>query len=258
MSPPDTLAPSLFNESAAVESEPLRQPRTLVDLMYEGFYLLFLLKNRNPPQDAPAFTVRIKQFLDKFEREARKLNISPDDIYAAKYAFCAATDETILASQFNIRSDWERQPLQLIFFGEQLAGENFFTMLESLREQGARRLQALEVFHLCLLLGFQGKYMLEGPEKLSYLTARLGDEITHLKGKRAAFAPFWKIPDQIKHLIKNEIPLWMLVSTFVLFGMLAFLGFKWLLARESAAALEPYQNVVQLAPRAAHVTVTLP
>lgn len=258
MSAPDTLAPSLFLEPAAAESAPLRQPRTLVDLMYEGFYLLFLLKNRNPPQDAAAFTARIKQFLDKFEREARKLHISPDDIYAAKYAFCAATDETILASQFNIRNEWERQPLQLVFFGEQLAGENFFTMLESLREQGARRLQALEVFHLCLLLGFQGKYMLEGPEKLSYLTARLGDEITHLKGKRAVFAPFWKIPDQIKHLIKNEIPLWMIVSTFALLGMLAFLGFQWLLARESQAALAPYQNVVQLAPRAAHVTITLP
>lgn len=256
-----TLAPSLFGgrgPTAAPRAEMARQPRTLVDLMYDGFYLLFLLKNRNPPQDAAVFTERVKDFLDKFEREAKKLQVSPDEIYAAKYAFCAAVDETVLASQFNIRSSWERQPLQLVFFRDQLAGENFFVMLESLRQQGAARLQALEVFHLCLLLGFQGKYLLEGPEKLGYLTSRLGDEIAHLKGKRAQFAPFWMLPDQIKHLLKNEIPLWIIVSVFALVGVLAFLGLDWLLTRETEQALLAYNNVVQLAPRAAHVTITLP
>lgn len=257
----NTLAPSLFGGAApapAQRAEPARQPRRLVDLMYDGFYLLFLLKNRNPPQDASVFTERVKDFLDKFEREAKKLQISPDEIYAAKYAFCAAVDETILASQFNVRNAWERQPLQLVFFGDQLAGENFFAMLESLREHGAARLQALEVFHLCLLLGFQGKYLLEGPEKLGYLTARLGEEIAHLKGKRAQFAPYWKLPDQIKHLLKNEVPLWIIVAAFALIGLLAFIGLDWLLTRETQQALASYNNVVQLAPRAAHVTITLP
>lgn len=53
-----------------------------------------------------------------------------------------------------------------------------------------------------------GKYLLEGPEKLAYLTARLGDEIAHMKGKRAAFAPHWPLPDQIAHRLKREVPVW--------------------------------------------------
>ncbi len=35
---------------------------------------------------------------------------------------------------------------------------------------------------MCLLLGFEGRYTLDGHEKLSYLTARLGDEIAHMRG----------------------------------------------------------------------------
>jgi type VI secretion system protein ImpK len=65
------------------------------------------------------------------------------------------------------------------------------------------RLQALEVFHMCLLLGFQGKYALEGTEKLGYLTARLGDEILHLQGRRSAFAPHWAPPIRSASCVRN-------------------------------------------------------
>jgi type VI secretion system protein ImpK len=82
-------------------------------------------------------------------------------VYAAKFAYCAAVDEMVLSSQFKIRADWERRPLQLVLFGEQLAGE-VLPVSGGCRAQGAARLQSLEVFHMCLLLGFQGKYLLEG------------------------------------------------------------------------------------------------
>jgi type VI secretion system protein ImpK len=72
---------------------------------------------------------------------------------------------------------------------------------------------------MCLLLGFQGRYMLEGTEKLNYLTSRLGDEIAHLKGKRGGFAPH---------------------------------------GRTSEARMNAYSDVVKMAPRAANLTITLP
>ena len=62
---------------------------------------------------------------------------------------------------------------------------------------GSQHLQALEVFHICLLLGFQGRYILEGSEKLSYFTSRLGDEIAHMKGTRGGFAPRVERPNRI-------------------------------------------------------------
>lgn len=235
-----------------------RHSRSLLDLMYDGFYLLFLLRSRNAPTEAAAFTDRVRQFLDEFERNAKRLNIGTDDIFAAKYAYCAALDEQILTSSFAIRQSWERQPLQLTLFGEQLAGEHFFTKLEELRAQGAARLPALEVFYMCLLLGFRGKFMLDGQEKLSYLVARVGDEIAHFKGKRAAFAPHWPPPDNVRHALRSQVPVWVFVSVFALCGLLAFLGLRGLLDRQTSQRILPYTGIVKLAPKAAHFTITLP
>jgi len=176
-----SYAPSLFGDNAPApmhtpaSTDSAFQARSLLDLLYDGFFMLFLLKNGRKPDSASEFSTKIQEFLSDFERGAKKLNIAAEDVYAAKFAYCAAVDEMVLSSQFKIRADWERRPLQLVLFGEQLAGEKFFQYLEECRAQGAARLQSLEVFHMCLLLGFQVKYLLEGPEKLAYLTARLGD-----------------------------------------------------------------------------------
>jgi type VI secretion system protein ImpK len=258
-----TQAPSLFNGGTsaspmATSASTPREARTLLDLMYDGFYLLFLLRAKQGPSDADAFRTHIKEFLTGVERGASKLGSSAEDVHLCKYAFCATVDETILLSQFNARETWQRQPLQLQFFGEQLAGEQFFVKLEALRREGAARIQILEVFHMCLLMGFQGKYIIEGSEKLNYLTARLGDEIAHLKGSRAAFAPHWAPPDQVSHRLKNDVPLWVIASVFALLGVLAFSGLRWQLGRSTERDLAAYQEVVKLAPQAAHVTITLP
>nr|WP_047197595.1 type IVB secretion system protein IcmH/DotU [Caldimonas brevitalea] len=234
------------------------EARTLLDLMYDGFYMLFLLKNKHAPLDAELFREKVKDFLKEFERGADRLKAPSEDVYLAKYAFCALVDEAVLMSQFKVRDAWERQPLQLQFFGEQLAGENFFERLEELRRQGAARVQTLEVFHMCLLLGFQGKYLLEGTEKLNYLTARLGDEISHLKGQRAGFAPHWAPPDQVRHTLKNEVPLWVIGSVFALLGLVAFLGLRWSLGSSTRSELSAYQDLIKLPPKAAHLTITLP
>jgi len=259
LSPPSLLGPSFVPGATPpplVNTE--GSAHTLLDLMYDGFYALFMLKNRCAPQNEQEFFDKMKAFLDDFDRQAKKLGASPDDIHAAKYAFCAAVDEIILRSQFNIRAAWERRPLQLAMFGEQLAGENFFIRLEELRAQGAARLQALEVFHMCLLLGFQGKYLIDGPEKLNYLTARLGDEIARMKGKSSGFAPHAERPDQIINRIKSDVPMWVVCSVLALVAISGYLGLHTMLSRTAQASMLGYSDIVKMAPRAAHLIITLP
>ncbi|MGH6648109.1 type IVB secretion system protein IcmH/DotU [Aquabacterium sp.] len=247
-----TTAPTLMATPRA------QQASSLLDLMYDGFYLLFLLKAKHAPIEAEVFRERVKQFLTAFERGATRMHATSDDIYACKYAFCATVDEAMLMSSFKARESWQRLPLQLQFFGEQLAGEQFFTKLEDLRSQGVARIGALEVFHMCLLLGFQGKYLIEGTEKLGYLTSRLGDEIARLKGKRAGFAPHWAAPDQVSHQLKHEVPLWVIASVFGLLSLLAFVGLRWNLNHFTQQSLAEHHDIVQLAPQVANITVTLP
>lgn len=182
---------------------------TLRGLLEDGIYLLFLLRDGNAPETLGTFTQRIDGFLADFERHARNFGKPGEAIEHAKYAFCSLLDEIILASDFEIREEWERMPLQLRLFGEHLAGEAFFERLETLRIDPARNIEALEVFQTCLLLGFQGKYLLEGEEKLAYLTHRVGQEIRQVRGGKAEFAPHWKLPHRFPAYIRNELPIWL-------------------------------------------------
>ena len=232
--------------------------RSLLDLMSDGFYLLMLLKRGQLPSAEAPFVESIKRFLDGTERGAVKLGIGSEDVYAAKYAFCAALDEAILSQPSDLREEWERNPLQLRLFGEHLAGEHFFDRLEQLRAQGAPRLPSLEVYYYCLLLGFEGKYRLEGPEKLGYLTARLGDEIAYLKGKRAPFAPHWAPPDRVQHALRRVTPIWAPVAVVGIGAALAFLAFSTLAARDTDRQLAQYNQVVQMPADTAQLTITLP
>ncbi|MCY7314789.1 MAG: type IVB secretion system protein IcmH/DotU [Rubrivivax sp.] len=218
----------------------------------------FLLKNRYTPGDAEAFRARLREFLTQVERGAKRIDTSNEDLYLAKYAWCALMDEMVLSQQGALTEQWRRNPLQLELFGEQLAGEAFFDKLESLRAQGAAKVQVLEVFHMCLLMGFQGKYLIEGTEKLGYLTARLGDEIATHKGQRAAFAPHAYAGDQVRHKLRADVPLWVMGSVLALAALLAFLGMRWALAQRTQAELAPFAQVITLPAQSANVTITLP
>lgn len=243
---------------AARHPEAGARPQRLRDIMYEGFYALFLLKNGCGPQDKVAFADNMTAFLGDVDKHAKALGIAAEDVTAAKYAFCSAVDEIILRSSYAVREAWETRPLQLRVFGDQLAGEHFFHRLEDLRAKGAVHIEALEVFHMCLLLGFQGRYALDGRDKLDYLVARLGDEIARMRGRTRGFAPHAARPDQVVNRLRSDLSLWVLGAVFTMAGLCAYLGFRTLLAHDTAAALAQYNDLVKLPPKAAHVTITLP
>lgn len=260
-------APSLFDsgdigQGAHASLQLKAVQKSLLDYLHEGFYLVFLLKNGYVPENANQLQQQIKELLADFETMARRANFAADNIHDAKYAFCALVDETIMIQQAPafepIKAKWEINPIQLSLFGSQLAGEQFFTILENLRAQGVQRLPALEVMHYCLLLGFQGKYRLEAPEKINYLVARLGDEIDYLKGKKREFAPFWAIPDQIRHVIRNEIPVGFILLLLALLSTLAFAGIYYQLGKSRQQAMAPFSQVIAEPEQQANLTIYLP
>ena len=240
-----TLSPPL--------ATPLATPAapTLKEMMEDGVYLLFLLRNGNPPSTQVEFNKRVDGFLSTYEKNARNFGKTPEAIHDAKYAFCALMDEIVLSSDFAIRDDWERAPLQLRLFGEHLAGEGFFDKLETLRLNPDKNVETLEVFHTCLILGFQGRYLLEGTEKLNYLIARLGQEIAHARGGIPEFAPHWKLPFRFNDFVRHELPLWLYFALLSGVAVVIFLLYYWILGSQSDAltsAVTPPPASTQLPP----------
>lgn len=208
--------------------------------------------------DEAALKEKVHAYLAEFDREARKLRAAGDDIEAAKYAYCAALDEIILGAQLAMSEFWQKRPLQLVVFGDQLAGEHFFDRLEALRVKGVARVQALQVFHMCLLMGFKGRHAHEAGDRLNYLTARLGEEIAHMKGKSRGFAPRAERPDQIVNKLRGEVPLWALSAVFALIALGVYGGLKSSLDHATLNRMASYADLVKLAPKPANLTITLP
>lgn len=240
---------------AARTPAPRVQPPSQLDLMYEGFYALHLIRSGAGIGEPDAFRHKTLAFLDEFTRQARIHGHDADTIEASKHAFCATLDELVFRHIPALRSAWELRPLQLELFGDQLSGDNFFQRLEDLRLRGTSQLAALEVFHMCLLLGFQGRYILDGQEKLRFLTARLGDEIALLKGGRAPFAPHAGRPDHVEHPLRRRASGWTVAAVMAGFALVGYLGLYLLLTRTADAMLK---NVDTLMQPNANITIHLP
>ncbi len=223
----ETVAPAPDNTIALSSAGP-----SLRELMEDGIYLLFLLKDGNAPGGAAEFNRRVDQFLAQLDRNARNFGKSMDAVGQARYAFCALLDEIVLSSDIGLRQEWESMPLQLRLFGEHLAGEGFFSRLEQLRLDPAANIEALEVFYTCLLLGFQGRYLLEGEEKLGYLTQKLGQEIQQVRGGKAPFAPNWQLPQRFQAFVRHELPLWLYFALLAVVTVVIWGGYQWLLGQQ--------------------------
>lgn len=256
MTQPGLLLPHAAPDPCPAPADDARP--SLVDLLYDGFYLIFLLRNGKSPNGSLIFSGQVTHFLAEFTDEARRHHHAPEDIHDAKYAFCALVDETVLSARNGIREEWQRRPLQLTLFGDQLAGEHFFDRLQTARDAGRARLPSLEVFHMCLLLGFKGRYLIEGTEKADYLSAQLGNQIAHLKGRHAPFAPHWRSPDSIAHRLRRRVPLWALLSLVVLAGVLGYAVFRSQLDARTSAELISYSGLIHYSHALPHFTITLP
>ncbi|MBS1211622.1 MAG: type / secretion system protein DotU family, partial [Proteobacteria bacterium] len=96
--------------------------------------------------------------LRNFENQALQRGVGQDHVRIASYALCSLLDETILNTPWGAQSIWGHQSLLVIFHKEAWGGEKFFQILARAMQQPANSLELLELLHLCLSLGFEGKY----------------------------------------------------------------------------------------------------
>jgi type VI secretion system protein ImpK len=153
--------------------------------------------NRQPVNNGQEFRVAMRGQLAKCEKEAISKAYMPDDVRLATFAVVAFLDESVLNSSNSAFTDWARMPLQEELYGHQLAGETFFQNLEGmLRRNDSQDLaDLLEVYLLCLQLGYRGRYDLSGQESLRPLTDSVAEKMFRIRGRRMGFSPSWAVPE---------------------------------------------------------------
>jgi type VI secretion system protein ImpK len=188
-----------------------------------------LRANRQVAADAASFRVQIKQLLGEADQEARRVGYDGDTVKLAVYALIVFMDESVLNSQQPMFAEWPRKPLQEEVFGGHTGGEVFFQYLKDLlaRPDSQDVADLLEVYQLCLLLGFVGRYSARDKGDLHGLTQQAGEKIRRIKGGDADLSPAWAPPaDEIVPMVKDP---WIRRLGYTAAGLFAFAVVMWII-----------------------------
>jgi len=209
------------------------KPR-LTDLATDLLGLAVQIHAGGDPGDAEEVRRRVDRALYRLELDAREAGIPDREVEAAKYALCAFLDETILVSTLPMREQWSAHTLQLDLFGEHLAGEGFFQRLAEMGKGLAEHEQAAEVYYLCLALGFEGKYRLEGVEGLRRLTGELRADLERLhKGDDALSPPPPAGEGGIGGEVRRSLPPWVALAVSGALLVMLYSGYAVWLHRDA-------------------------
>lgn len=106
---------------------------------------------------------RLRGVVDEMLRRAAVLGFSHQDAQDMAYALVALLDEVALSRPEPYRAFWMSNLLQLQYFNENVAGDGFFQRLQAIRKD-PHRAEVLQIYYLCMLFGFQGRYRIRGGE----------------------------------------------------------------------------------------------
>jgi type VI secretion system protein ImpK len=167
--------------------------------LQEAFTVAVRLRaGRQVAADAVSFRAHVKQVLAASDQRSRAVGYDGETVKLAVYAFIALLDESVLNSANPIFAEWSRQPLQEEVFGEHMAGENFFRTVQDLlaRQDSEALADLLEVYQLCLLVGFHGRYGSDAGG-LHAVNAAIAAKIARIRSGApgtAELAPDWRLP----------------------------------------------------------------
>jgi type VI secretion system protein ImpK len=110
--------------------------------------------------NAEGFRNSIRAALKSAMEQAKALGYSSEVIQLSFFAVVSLLDESVLKLQSPAFAEWAKRPMQEEMFGHSRAGEVFFDHLRVLltKQDSDETADCLEVYALCMLLGFRGKY----------------------------------------------------------------------------------------------------
>lgn len=221
---------------------PRRRTDNLALFFQELFTVIVRLRsNRQHVSDAASFRAHLLNALRVAEDESRKAGYSQEDTRLAAFAIVAFLDESILNSNNPAFHDWARRPLQEEVFGSFVAGEMFFNGIDRLigRDDSMALADVLEVYYLCLLLGYGGRYSAGARGNLQQIIDKVGRRIYHIRRNLLSPAaaalpqeqPIRRRGDRLARRLS-----WVAMATFAV-AFLCYL-FYWFSLHSGASSLE--------------------
>lgn len=122
--------------------------------------------------------------LKAFQHRAQSSNYRSQIIFAARYILCTWADERINNLKWEISNHWQQFSLCKALQNDSLLADQFFLLLERCCQDPAIYIDLLEVFYVCLALGYEGEFrnQARGNNELSTIQDHLYTIIRQQRG----------------------------------------------------------------------------
>ena len=117
----------------------------------------------------------IISLLEDFEERSSRYRFSI--IQAAKLGLAAFIDETVLNKDFILKEEWEKYPILLELLGEWHRGSKFFERLDVMLPHIDVTAEVVELYYICMLLGFRGKYAIYQQDEFPQIMQKTADAL---------------------------------------------------------------------------------
>jgi type VI secretion system protein ImpK len=214
------------------------------DLLVLGTYL----KDAKDLGSPDHLRTRLHHLFRVAEDQGKSAGIPSDAYQQARYAMTAYIDEMVISSRWANREQWSARPLQYDFFGEYVAGEGFFQHLDSIRRSLPLNADLLEVYGLCLILGFEGQYRLNERERLRGLIEDVTRDVQAKRGDLPVLSPNGKRPQELMELVKRELPVWVVLVTSAGIVFLFYLALYFLISQDAGHVVDQLRKLLQENP----------
>jgi type VI secretion system protein ImpK len=220
----------------------------LVDVFGDLLVLGTYLKDTKDLGSPEHLRTRLHHLFNVAEEQGKSVGIHSDAYTQARYAVTAYIDEMIISSRWTNREQWSARPLQYDFFKEYVAGEGFFQHLDTIRRSMPLNADLLEVYGLCLILGFEGRYRIHEREKLRGLIEDVTREVQAKRGDVPALSPNGKRPEELMELVKRELPVWVVLVTSAGIVLLFYLALLFLIRQDAGHVVDQLRKLLQENP----------
>jgi len=210
----------------------------LAELYAPVFAVIVHLRSTDQYGDSERLRQRLRDLIREAEQRAEAAGAPFEDVRDASFSVVAFLDEAILSSEWDQKDAWLARPLQLERFDRYDAGEFFFDRVRSVLKS-PHRADVLEMYYLCMTLGFKGKYQIQGQDELRQWIERAHEALSRAPGLGVApLAPRGAPREAVASTSGRQISPWMLVAAAACVALLVYIGMSLYISYAASGTVE--------------------
>lgn len=198
--------------------------------------------------DVAGLHQRLVKEIKEFEEAAREQGIKPEVVLSTRYLLCTLLDEAVMNTPWGSESAWSQRSLLSIFHGETSGGEKCFLILQRMRQSPVDHLDFIELFYICIALGFEGKYRIAagGRDQLLQIKDELFEVIRRYRGEyERSLSGRWQGLGRAGKSLSEHLPIWVVASLVAGILFFSYSTFRYWLHSSASPVLVELREVAE-------------